>query len=79
MLSSVLRSRRAILVNVATMRAFARARRALQDYANLAKRLRALERRSDVRFKAVCDAIHVIMAPPPRPRRRIGFGPPSVS
>jgi hypothetical protein len=79
MLSSVLRSRRAILVNVEIMRAFARARRALQDYANLAKRLRALERRSDVRFKAVFDAIHVIMAPPPRPRRRIGFGPPSIS
>ena len=79
MLSSVLRSGRAVLVNVEIMRAFVRARQALQDYAGLAKRLRTLERRSDARFKAVFDAIRSIMAPPLKPRRRIGFGRPDGS
>lgn len=78
MLSSVLRSQRAVLVNVEIMRAFVRARLALQDYANLAKRLRALERRSDSRFKAVFTAIHAIVARPPGPRRPIGFAPPEA-
>lgn len=74
MLSSVLRSRRAVLANVEIMRAFVRARRVFQDYAAISRRLRALERRSDARFTMVFDAIRSIMAPPLRPRRQIGFG-----
>ena len=74
MLSSVLRSRRAVLANVEIMRAFVRARRAFQDYGELSRRLRALERKSDARFKMVFDAIRSIMAPPLKPRRQIGFG-----
>jgi hypothetical protein len=74
MLSSVLRSRRAVLANVEIMRAFVRARRVFQDYATISRRLRALERRSDARFTMVFDAIRSIMAPPLRPRRQIGFG-----
>jgi len=74
MLSSVLRSRRAVLANVEIMRAFVRARRVFQDYATISRRLRALDRRSDARFTMVFDAIRSIMAPPLRPRRQIGFG-----
>ena len=73
MLSSVLRSRRAVLANVEIMRAFVRARRACQDCAELSRRLLSLERRSDAKFKMVFDAIRSIMAPPSRPRRLIGF------
>lgn len=75
MLSSVLRSRRAVLANIEIMRAFVRARRALLDYAALARRLSTLERRSDTRFKAVFEAIRSIMTPAPKIRRQIGFGP----
>jgi hypothetical protein len=74
MLSSVLRSRRAVLVNVEIMRAFVRLRRVLQANAELARRLRALERKSNTRFKVVFDAIRELMAPPLTPRRQIGFG-----
>ena len=74
MLSSVLRSRRAVLVNVEIMRAFVRVRRMLQAHADLARRLAALERKSNTRFKVVFDAIRELMAPPLKPRRQIGFG-----
>ena len=74
MLSSVLRSRRAVLVNVEIMRAFVRVRRMLQANAELARRLAALERKSNTRFKVVFDAIRELMAPPLKPRRQIGFG-----
>ena len=74
MLSSVLRSRRAVLVNVEIMRAFVRVRRMLQANADLARRLAALERKSNTRFKVVFDAIRELMAPPLKPRRQIGFG-----
>jgi len=74
MLSSVLRSRRAVLVNVEIMRAFVRVRRMLQANADLARRLAALERKSNTRFRVVFDAIRELMAPPLKPRRQIGFG-----
>ena len=74
MLSSVLRSRRAVHANVEIMRAFVRARRAMQDYADLAGRLRALERKSNKRFTLVFDAIRSLITPRLKPRRQIGFG-----
>jgi hypothetical protein len=77
MLSSVLRSPRAVLVNVAIMRAFVRLRRLLESDAQLARKLRSLERRMlehDHRFVVVFDAIRRIRGPPPvAERRRIGF------
>ena len=74
MLSSVLRSPRAVLVNVEIMRAFVRLRQMLQANADLAAKLAALEKKYDAKFKVVFDAIHELMAPPEKPRRRIGFG-----
>lgn len=75
MLSSVLRSRRAALVNVEIMRAFVRLRQILASNADLARKLAALEKRYDAQFKAVFDAIRELMKPPVVKKRPIGFGP----
>ena len=74
MLSSVLRSSRAVQVNVEIMRAFVRLRELLSTHADLARKLAALEKKYDAQFRVVFDAIRDLMAPPPAPRKRIGFG-----
>ena len=78
MLSSVLRSKRAVHVNIEIMRAFVRLRRILNEHRDLAKKLEELEKKYDAQFKIVFDAIRQLMAPPPPPKpppnqRRIGF------
>jgi ORF6N domain len=73
MLSSVLRSQRAVRVNIEIMRAFIRLRQTLASNRDLARRLDELEARYDAQFGAVFDAIRQLMAPPPQPTRRIGF------
>ncbi len=74
MLSSVLRSQRAVLVNIEIMRTFVRLRETLASNAQLSRRLDELEKKYDVQFRAVFDAIRQLMAPPPpRPQQRIGF------
>ena len=77
MLSSVLRSKRAILVNIEIMRTFVRLRRILATHEELACKLAALERRYDRQFKLIFDAIREIMTPKEPPKRRqIGFHSP---
>ncbi len=73
MLSSVLRSPRAIQVNIEIMRAFVRLRKMLASHAALARKLNALEKKYDAQFKVVFDAIRQLMAPPEPKRRPIGF------
>jgi ORF6N domain len=73
MLSSVLRSERAIQVNVEIMRAFVRLRQMAISHADLARRLGELESKYDAQFRVVFDAIRQLMEPPERPRPRIGF------
>ncbi|MEK7269706.1 MAG: ORF6N domain-containing protein [Planctomycetota bacterium] len=74
MLSSVLRSPRAVRVNIEIMRAFVRHRQMLQGHTDLARKLAALERKYDVQFRAVFDAIRSLMEPPvASPKPRIGF------
>lgn len=73
MLSSVLRSTRAIQVNVEIMRAFVRLRQMLASHAELAQRLDELEKKYDAQFKVVFDAIRQLMTPPTRQQRQIGF------
>jgi hypothetical protein len=74
MLSSVLRSPRAVQVNIAIMRAFVRLREMLAAHKDLARKLEALEKKYDAQFKMVFDAIRQLMAPPHEPKRgRIGF------
>ena len=74
MLSSVLKSERAVQVNVEIMRAFVRLRGLIGENRELARRLDELESRYDRQFKVVFDAIRELMVPPPAaPKRRIGF------
>lgn len=73
MLSSVLRSKRAIQVNIEIMRAFVRLRRLLASHADLARKLDTLERKYDAQFKMVFDAIRELMKPPESKKRPIGF------
>jgi hypothetical protein len=74
MLSSVLRSKQAVRVNVEIMRAFVRLRDLIGQNRHLTRRLNDLESKYDRQFKAVFDAIRELMAPPaPSPKRRIGF------
>ena len=73
MLSSVLRSPRAIHVNIEIMRAFIRLRQMLASNVELARKLDALERKYDAQFKVVFEAIRQLMAPPEPKRRAIGF------
>ena len=73
MLSSVLRSDRAVMVNIEIMRAFVRLRQLLSENKELAARLDALEQKYDANFKAVFDAIRQLMIPPSQNKRSIGF------
>jgi ORF6N domain len=76
MLSSVLRSERAVQVNVAIMRAFVSLRRMLAANDVLSRKLAELERRlekHDEGIKTLFDAIRELMTPPAKPRREIGF------
>jgi hypothetical protein len=73
MLSSVLRSKRAVHVNIAIMRTFVRLREMLLSNTDLARKLNALEKKYDTQFKVVFDAIRELMTPPETPRREIGF------
>jgi len=73
MLSSVLRSTRAIQVNVEIMRAFVRLRRMAVAHDDLARRIDELEKKYDGQFRVVFEAIRSVMTPPLLPHRRIGF------
>jgi len=73
MLSSVLRSQRAIQVNIEIMRAFIRLRQMLASHAELARKLDALEKKYDAQFKEVFEAIRQLTTPPQPKRRAIGF------
>ena len=73
MLSSVLRSERAVQVNIEVVRAFVRLRFMLATHSDLARKLVALEKKYDAQFKVVFDAIRELMAPRGHPKRRIGF------
>lgn len=75
MLSSVLKSKRAVQVNIEIMRAFVRLRELLSTHKDLARKLEELEKRYDEQFAVVFRAIRELMTPPePPPKRRIGFG-----
>jgi phage regulator Rha-like protein len=77
MLSSVLRSNRAVEVNVQIMRAFVQLRRLLSSQEQFRRKLSALERKlteHDAHFKTVFEAIRQLMTPPPRKKKpKIGF------
>lgn len=76
MLSSVLRSKRAVLVNIQIMRAFVKLRVMLATHTELARKLAQLEKRiegHDEEITAIFEAIRQLMEPPDKANRRIGF------
>jgi hypothetical protein len=73
MISSVLRSKRAVQVNIEIMRTFVRLRQMLASNAQLARKLADLEKKYDAQFKVVFDAIRQLMTPPEPNKRKIGF------
>ncbi len=78
MLSSVLRSKRAILVNIVIMRAFVKLRQILSTHKALAHKLEQLEKKiekHDGEIRTIFEAIRQLMTPPEKPKRRIGFHP----
>lgn len=76
MLSSVLKSDRAVKVNIAIMRAFVKLRQTLETDRQLARKFAELEKhvgKHDEEIGAIIDAIRQLMAPPEKSRREIGF------
>jgi hypothetical protein len=76
MLSSVLRSERAIQMNIAIMRAFVKLREILSTHRELAQKLAELERKiekHDTHIQAIFEAIRRLMQPEEKPKRQIGF------
>ena len=83
MLSGVLRSKRAVAVNIEIMRAFVELRRVASSNATFEKRLEELERdtgarlgRHDDQLSQIFRVLRQLISPPARPKHRIGFGLP---
>jgi len=73
MLSSVLRSKRAVQVNVAIMRAFVQLREMLASNVELSSKLKRMEKKYDEQFKIVFEAIRQLMAPSETKKKKIGL------
>jgi hypothetical protein len=74
MLSTVLKSKRAVMVNIEIMRAFVKLRRMLASHAVLARKLDDLEKKYDEQFAVVFEAIRQLMElPQEEQKRKIGF------
>jgi hypothetical protein len=73
MLSSVLRSKRAVQVNIEIMRAFVRLREVLASQEDISERLEDLEVRMEGKFSIVFEAIDKLMEPPKKSNRKVGF------
>lgn len=73
MLSSVLKSKRAVRVNIEIMRTFVKLREILATHKDLARKISAMEQKYDGQFKVVFEALRALMEPPKRKRKTIGF------
>ena len=73
MLSSVLRSTRAIQVNIEIMRTFTQLREAALTHVKLSRKLEQMETKYDQQFKVVFDALKALVTPPKTTKRKIGF------
>ena len=73
MLSSVLRSYRAIAVNIEIMRTFVKLREMVSTQKKLAAKLEELEQKYDEQFKVVFDVLRQLLEPPQKQQRQIGF------
>lgn len=73
MLSSVLKSERAIQVNIAIIRAFVIMRQMLATHEDLKRKIEEMESRYDEQFRIVFEAIRQLLEEDEKPKRRIGF------
>jgi len=73
MLSSVLKSKKAVQVNIEIIRTFVKLRQLLSTHVTLARKLKQLENKYDSQFKVVFDAIRQLMEPPVKKTKKIGF------
>jgi len=73
MLSSVLRSKRAVEVNIAIMRTFVKLRKILADNALLRRKFEAMERKYDEKFQQVFDVLKYMLAEEAKPKQSFGF------
>ena len=79
MLSSVLRSERAVQVNIAIMRAFVKLRELMTTHRELSDKITALERKYDAhdeQIRKIFEAIRLLLTPPIKAKRPVGFRPP---
>jgi len=73
MLASVLKSDRAVSMSIFVVRAFARLREILSTHADLRRKIEEMEARYDQQFKYVFDALKLLLDPPRKAKKRIGF------
>lgn len=73
MLSSVLNSERAIIVNIQIMRTFTKLRRMLSPHEELKKKIEEMENKYDHQFRIIFDAIKQLIDEDLKPKRDIGF------
>jgi len=73
MAANVLNSARAVSMSVQIVETFIRMRQILVSYSDLARKLSAMEKKYNVQFKVVFDAIRQLMTPPETKRKAIGF------
>ena len=73
MLSSVLRSERAMAVNITIMRTFAKLRQMLETHVKLARKLAELENKYDEQFRIVFEVLNELMTPPEPEQKETGF------
>lgn len=73
MLSSVLRSKRAIYVNIQIMRTFTKLREIIATHKDLKRKIEEMEKKYDQQFKVVFEVINRLLKPPSEPKKKIGF------
>ena len=73
MLSSVLRSPRAVEVNIAIMRTFVQLRRLMDSNRDLARKIGDMEKKYDDQIRVIFDAIRQLISQPTQPSRELGF------
>ncbi len=73
MLSSVLNSKRAIMVNIVIMRTFVQLRKILASHQDLLKKIEKMEKKYDSQFKVIFEVITKLMAEEEKPKKKIGF------
>jgi len=73
MLSSVLRSKRAVQVNIQIMRAFTQLRKMLSTHEDLKRKIESMEEKYDQQFQVIFEAIKQLLSEEGKPKKKIGF------